>query len=104
MPSEPDLLRVELCWASAADCVLLELQLPPGTSIADALEVARIHPGAPRLPDRNEGYGIWSVRCDADTVLQSGDRIEIYQPLTADPKSARRSRVEAQRRVHKPGR
>ena len=28
-----------------------------------------------------------------DTVLRDGDRIEVYRPLVADPKDARRKRV-----------
>jgi len=30
--------------------------------------------------------------------LQEGDRIEIYRPLTADPKAARRIRAKESRR------
>lgn len=104
MPSELPRIQVELCWTDGEDAVVLGLDLPADSSVADALDQARTQLHASRLPERNEGYGIWSVRCDPETRLHSGDRIEIYQPLTADPKSARRSRVEAQRRVQKPGR
>jgi uncharacterized protein len=32
-----------------------------------------------------------------DRVLDSGDRLEIYRPLAADPKAARRARVKQAR-------
>ena len=37
--------------------------------------------------------GIFSQLCDLETVVIDGDRIEIYRPLQADPKEARRRRV-----------
>ena len=37
--------------------------------------------------------GIFGKRVKDDTVLRDGDRIEIYRPLVADPKDARRKRV-----------
>lgn len=40
--------------------------------------------------------GIWNARATLDTVLQNGDRLEIYRPLTADPKTARRERFARQ--------
>lgn len=40
--------------------------------------------------------GIWNARTTPDTVLQDGDRLEIYRPLTADPKTARRERFARQ--------
>ena len=37
--------------------------------------------------------GIFGKRVKDDTVLRDGDRIEVYRPLVADPKDARRKRV-----------
>ena len=34
--------------------------------------------------------GIYSQRVSLDTLLEEGDRVEIYRPLTADPKEVRR--------------
>jgi putative ubiquitin-RnfH superfamily antitoxin RatB of RatAB toxin-antitoxin module len=41
--------------------------------------------------------GIWNHVRAPDTPLQEGDRIELYKPLVADPKEARRARVERSR-------
>jgi putative ubiquitin-RnfH superfamily antitoxin RatB of RatAB toxin-antitoxin module len=43
------------------------------------------------------GTGIYGRRVTLDTKLADGDRVEIYRPLRADPKEARRQR--ARRRV-----
>ena len=48
--------------------------------------------------DENK-VGIYSKLCELDTVLEDGDRVEIYRPLKADPKEARRSRALSQKTV-----
>ena len=40
-----------------------------------------------------KAVGIFSRKVPLDHVLRDGDRIEIYRPLTADPKEMRRQRA-----------
>ena len=37
--------------------------------------------------------GVFGSRIDADTVLQAGDRVEIYRALTINPNDIRRKRA-----------
>lgn len=37
--------------------------------------------------------GVWSRHLKPEQLLKSGDRVELYYPLQADPKDARRIRV-----------
>lgn len=37
--------------------------------------------------------GIFGSKIEADAVLQAGDRVEIYRPLTINPKDIRRKRA-----------
>ncbi len=37
--------------------------------------------------------GVWSRNLKPEQVLNDGDRVELYLPLQADPKDARRARV-----------
>ena len=41
--------------------------------------------------------GVFSKLQDLDSVVRDGDRIEIYRPLIADPKDARRARAARQK-------
>jgi uncharacterized protein len=41
--------------------------------------------------------GVWGRVKLSDYVLRADDRVEIYRPLKADPKDARRAKVEANR-------
>ena len=38
--------------------------------------------------------GIFGRKAPPEQVLREGDRVEIYRPLIADPKEARRRRAE----------
>ncbi|MCY1304044.1 Protein RnfH [compost metagenome] len=38
--------------------------------------------------------GIFGKLKTPDAVVREGDRVEVYRPLTADPKQARRKRVQ----------
>ena len=40
--------------------------------------------------------GVWGKPVPADRVLVEGDRLEVYRPLTVDPKMARRARFVRQ--------
>jgi putative ubiquitin-RnfH superfamily antitoxin RatB of RatAB toxin-antitoxin module len=42
---------------------------------------------------KNLTFGVWSRSVKPAQVLQAGDRVECYMPLLADPKDARRARV-----------
>ncbi|HEU0196697.1 MAG TPA: RnfH family protein [Nevskiaceae bacterium] len=84
-----DALVVEVAIATPEAQCLIELRLPPGSRVADALAAARVeHPGA---------VGIFGRVVAPETPLATGDRVEVYRPLTADPKQARRRRVQRDR-------
>lgn len=72
-----------------------ELLLPAGSTVADALAAsgwrealleAGLAAGTPR-------FGIFGRRVDLAQALGPGDRVEIYRPLLADPRTVRRRRA-----------
>ena len=70
------------------------IELPAGAAVEQALIACGLSPTAPM----SAGWllGIWGRRCSLRTVLQTGDRLEIYRPLKVDPKVARRERFKGQ--------
>jgi len=49
---------------------------------------------ARRAPvDLSAGVGVYGKPCALDDPVRDGDRVEIYRPLRADPKQARRRRA-----------
>lgn len=62
------------------------LLLPAGATVADALERAGYA--------NHQPVGMFGKPCAASQTLAAGDRVEIYHPLPADPRAARRERVK----------
>jgi putative ubiquitin-RnfH superfamily antitoxin RatB of RatAB toxin-antitoxin module len=72
----------------------VDLVLPAGATVADAIERSGIRVALPRLEIRGDRLGIFSRKATFETVLRDGDRLEIYRPLKIDPKVARRLRAQ----------
>ena len=89
------MMRVVVVVAAAAGQDLTSLELDEGATVAQALAAAQVdlrHPGI--ALDR---VGIWGRRCEPDTPLREGDRVEVYRPLQADAKRMRRERADFSR-------
>lgn len=90
--AEAPLLRIDVAYSPRADVVdLVELQLPRGATVADALARSGL-PARHGLAPAALAVGIWGRSAALDDVLGDRDRVEIYRPLTVDPKEARRQR------------
>ena len=104
---------VEVIYSPAArQTVVVKVSL---SNIQDAHGVATVQAAiiasglCARFPeiDLQTAYiGIWGRQTRLDAPLRLNDRIEIYRPLTVDPKEARRLRYKKQgpvRSRHRPG-
>ncbi|WP_338478520.1 RnfH family protein [Pseudomonas trivialis] len=89
------MVEIEVVYATAERQVLLAVMVPPGTSLRAAVEASGIASQFPEVELADCPLGIFGkVVTDAETrSVQSGDRIEIYRPLLADPKEVRRLRA-----------
>lgn len=91
--NSPFMIRIEVAYAVPGHQVLLSLSVPHGTTVAEGIEHSNIREEFPELEMDLKAVGIFSRKVPLDHVLQDGDRIEIYRPLLADPKEARRLRA-----------
>ena len=83
------MLKIELVFiAQDKTTVQLTMDLPPGTTVAQALTYSKIHHTHPETTAL--AVGIFSKVVPLETVLRDGDRIELYRPLLVDPKEKRR--------------
>ncbi|MDN3922087.1 RnfH family protein [Roseateles violae] len=85
-------IHVELVWSPATgDVRQRALELAEGSTIEQALRgCTDFADQLPRLAELK--IGVWGRLRPLDTVLRERDRIEVYRPLTVDPKEARRQR------------
>ena len=74
----------------------VRLALPPGSTVADALQASGV---LQRHGLAVEGLrvGVWCRAAALEHSLRERDRVEIYRPLTVDPKEARRQRYKRHR-------
>ncbi len=86
-------MRVSVAMALPGFQEVVEVDLPEGATIADAIEAARLPQRFPSLQVANLEAGIWGKARGRLAVLREGDRVELYRPLEADPKDARRARA-----------
>lgn len=89
-------ITVRVVFALPEKQYVKDLSLTAGASVQDAID-------ASGLVDKIEGLvidpkmvGIFGAKVPLDQALQAGDRVEIYRPLIADPKEARRQRAVRQ--------
>lgn len=72
----------------------VDLILPDGATVADAIAQSGIREAWPDLEIRADRIGIFARKASLDMMLRDGDRVEIYRPLKIDPKEARRLRAK----------
>jgi hypothetical protein len=91
-------VRIEIVYAEPHRAIVKALSLAAGSCIADALQLAAHDPDFSGVDLVNSPLGVFGRAAVRQYVLKEGDRIEIYRPLAADPKAARRSRVQQARK------
>ena len=87
------MIRVRVAVALPGEQEVVELELAEGSRVADAIARSGLAARFPALDFERARVGIWSRPCERDAVLRDGDRVEVYRPLQADPKEARRARA-----------
>ncbi len=71
---------------------LWEVECPDAATVGDVLARAREAAGPLDVPWEGP-VGIFGALCERSAVPHDGDRIELYRPLSADPKESRRARA-----------
>lgn len=91
---QSETINVELIYIEPNSQNSLKLDVSKGTNIEQAIQLSGLLERFPGIDLNINKVGIFSKIQELDTVLRSGDRIEIYRPLAADPKEARRQRAK----------
>ena len=86
-------VAVTIVYALRDRATEVELQVPEGTSVEQALERSGLASRHPQADIAHCAVGIFGKAVDRQVIVMDGDRIEIYRPLPADPKELRRKRA-----------
>jgi len=98
-PAEPaaPTIRVDVVYCPRpGEIDQRRLQLRAGSTLAAAIEASGVLERHGLLLDAVR-VGIWCKAQPLETQLRDLDRVELYRPLTVDPKEARRQRYKGHR-------
>jgi putative ubiquitin-RnfH superfamily antitoxin RatB of RatAB toxin-antitoxin module len=98
MSAPPSPIRVEVVYAEPQRAIERAYQLEVPATLADALRLAAADPAFAGIDIEHAAVGVFGRIADLRQALNDRDRVEIYRPLAADPKTARRARVRQARR------
>lgn len=90
-----NLIKVEVAYATPEKQLIIEVDVPEGTTMVEAAEKSGIEHEFEELTLAGTPMGLFGrkVPKPEKEVLREGDRVEIYRPLLIDPKQARANRA-----------
>ena len=89
-------MRIEVVYADLNDQRHIDLDVEEGADVATCLCLLRRHPMGAGLLFDDAAVGVFGEVCGPERLLKDGDRLELYRPLIADAKTARRLRAKSQ--------
>lgn len=90
------LMALEVAYATPGRQLIVKVQAPPGTTVAQAIEISAIRQQFSQI-EPQPVVGVFGRKVALDYPLSTGDRVEIYRSLMADPKEARRQKAEQEK-------
>jgi len=95
-------ITVEVVYASPDEQALEQLRVPADASVESVIHLSGLLRRFPEIDLTVNKVGVFGKATTLSATLHDGDRIEIYRPLIADPKEARKKRA-AEGKVMKKG-
>lgn len=89
-------MKIGVVYAKPDRQTWLDVDVPEGATVKDAIVQSGILGQCPEIDLATQKVGVFGKVMELDAVLEPGARVEIYRPITADPKTVkRRARPEA---------
>lgn len=91
-------MKITIAYALPGRQILLAHDVPEGTTLKQGIETSGILEQLPQIDLQKNKVGIYSKVKPLDTLLSPGDRIEIYFPVTVDPKTLPKRKPAAEKK------
>lgn len=88
-------MKITIAYAVPGRQVVQPFDVAEGTTIESAIRASGILEQLPQVDLARNKVGIYGKAKALDTVVTAGDRIEIYHPITIDPKSVPKRKTGA---------
>ncbi len=92
-----DLIEIEIAYCGREDQTVLRIRVAQGTTLGQAIRRSGLLERYPEIDLAVNRVGVYGVLRGLSDAVDPGDRIEVYRPLSADPKNARRKRAAGRR-------
>jgi putative ubiquitin-RnfH superfamily antitoxin RatB of RatAB toxin-antitoxin module len=96
-------MKFEVAFGKLHEQSLLSVESAEPLTAKQAIEASGILEEYPEIDLTANKIGIFGKVAKLDAVLSEGDRVEIYRPLIADPKEARKKRASEGKVMRKGG-
>lgn len=96
-------MKFEVAYGRMDEQALLQVEADSSLTVQQAIERSGILQRFPEIDLAGYKVGIFGKSTRLDTLLSEGDRVEIYRPLIADPKEARKKRAAEGKAMRKGG-
>ncbi len=83
-------MNVGVVYAKATKQIWLQLEVPEGSTVQQAIEISGLLQQFPEINLSKQKVGIFGKLTKLDSVIEEGQRIEIYRPIIADPETVER--------------
>ncbi|HHJ19541.1 MAG TPA: RnfH family protein [Gammaproteobacteria bacterium] len=87
-------LHLEVAVADVDEQVILNVLVQKGATIAEVIENSGILARFPDIDLQHNKVGIFGKVQSLEHEVSDRDRVEIYRPITCDPKEVRRQRAK----------
>lgn len=96
-------IRVSVAYVGATEQFVRSLEVTQGTTLRMAITQSGVLAKCPEIDLQVYKVGVFGRVTDLDQILADGERAEIYRPLIADPRQARKRRAEEGKRLRQAG-
>ncbi len=93
------LINIDVVYASSSkDYKIVSLQLPVGSTIEQAILESGLLTHYPEIDLAQNQVGIFGTIKTLQAIVQAGDQVEIYRPLSQSAMTARELRARTQKK------
>lgn len=89
---------IEVVYANESNQKIYYVDCEENSTVKQIINQSFVLVYFPEIDLSKQAVGIYGEIIGLDYIVKAGDRIEIYRPLTINPKDARRVRAEEKRK------
>jgi putative ubiquitin-RnfH superfamily antitoxin RatB of RatAB toxin-antitoxin module len=86
-------MQIGVAYAGSEQQIWLSLDVPEDTTVLAAIERSGILACCPQVDLKKNKVGVFGKITKLTAPLSDGDRVEIYRPITVDPKTVPQRKI-----------